>query len=185
MAKKSSSADDPAQAQELLAQITSLIGDVVIKWAHLDNELIYLLAKLAECPTWSAGVIYYALNSFQTQLGVIRGLAKHNMDDEALQSEIVALLDRLRALQATRNEFVHSVYEIVHSPEQRRQWRVVKQTFRSERSNVITESVAQVGEIRDHLANILDTKESLVRVHAKLDGRKDFPSRRRQGAPDQ
>jgi hypothetical protein len=155
--------DDPShrEAMALLTKIQQRIGAVVNGWATLDNSLIHLLARLAGCPSYSAGIIFYSLNSLATQVSIIKGLAKHNLDDDDIRTEIMTTLTRLRELSNTRNEFVHSVYYISRNPDKTK-WIVKKSTFRSERKELVSENNAQTGEIEHHLLLINDLETSLT-----------------------
>jgi hypothetical protein len=180
-------AEDPKDSEhqaaiDLMDQVMYLVGQVVNAWAILDNNLIWLIAKIAKCPTYSAGIIYYSLNAFASRLAIAKGLTQHNIDDEQRKLGVLNVLERLRSLSNTRNDIVHAEFKIVHDSKRHKKWRVTKHLFRAERQQLITEADAQIGELRDHLKRVNAITRELYALHHSFPSRKRSSSRKKQHA---
>ncbi len=160
MANGDETEDDPefARVMEEYNVILRLIGEVVTKWASLDDRLIWLLSYLAGCEPQPAGVIYYALNAFSTRYEVIKALAQHSLGEGEPRDHLLPFLDQLSRLATVRNDIVHAVYKITidaSEAEKKRKITIEKHVFRSQRKELHQKIKAQTGELVTH-CNKLD-----------------------------
>jgi hypothetical protein len=155
---------DPSshQAQEKFDLILRLIGEVVVKWAQLDEPLIKLLASLSNCSLRAAGITFYSLNSTGARYDLLSGLARHNITG-GQQQEVLDLISGLREHTNSRNDIIHAVYRIAYFPDKKRnKWRVTKHLFRSQRKELFVETEGQTGEIETHIKKL---DAFLLRLH--------------------
>jgi hypothetical protein len=145
-------ANDPGheKAEARFDTILHLIGQVVVGWGELDDSLIHLFARLAGCRLQAAGIAYYALDAFSTRLAVIKGLAQHKLRQGRRRKALLEFLERLKKLGNTRNDIIRAVYHIVYDPRDKK-WVVKKWIFRSARKQLYQETLAQTGELENHL----------------------------------
>lgn len=90
-------------------ELTSRLGQIVIRWTSLEGWISALLAHMVQA---DPGGMMLAVNnvSVSTQMKWIRGLMSvrsHEADDNA---RVAKLLDRADDLRADRNELVHGIW---------------------------------------------------------------------------
>jgi hypothetical protein len=166
LAKSSSASASPGadpglqKAENQLDVILHLIGQVVVAWGEIDEALIYLLARLSGSRPKPAGITYYALDALSTRLAVVKGLAQHKLKAGKKRSDLLRLLEKLRKLGTTRNDIIHAVYRLTYEPESGR-WTIKKMVFRSARETLYKETLAQTGELENHLEQLSSVGFSL------------------------
>ena len=143
------------EAQQELREAQHLIGATVMAWSDLEYKLIALLAKLAQCPSYVAGILFYSQSSLKSQLGTIRNLATLNTASADDREAIIEALDKLSKLSKVRNKFVHSVYTLSYDPKRRKpKFEVVSSSFQSSISEIIKREKVNVSSMRDHIKTV-------------------------------
>jgi hypothetical protein len=149
---------DLEKAERQFDVILHLIGQVVVAWGEMDDTLIYVLARLSGSRPKAAGITYYALDATSTRLAVIKGLAQHKLKArKKKRTDLLKLLDRLGKLGRTRNDIIHAVYRLIYDPKPGK-WMITKMVFRSAREALYKETLAQTGELENHLEQLSDVR---------------------------
>jgi hypothetical protein len=157
---------DLEKAEKQFDVILHLIGQVVVAWGEMDDTLIYVLARLSGSRPKAAGIMYYALDAFSTRLVVIRGLAQHKLKAGKKRADLIRLLDQIGKLGRTRNDIIHAVYRLIYDPKPNK-WIIKKMVFRSARETLYKETLAQTGELENHL-ELLNSVRFGLRVFSDL-----------------
>jgi hypothetical protein len=88
-----------------------VVGHVVVQWAHLEEEMIAVMASLlGDINTSPARQVFRSLTSEQARLKVMRSLlheAKSNISKSKYYDEVI---DEFASLNKIRNSYVHGLW---------------------------------------------------------------------------
>ena len=78
------------------------------------------------------------------------------------RDELLKLLDQLGKLGRTRNDIIHAVYRLIYDLKPNK-WVIKKMVFRSARETLYKETLAQTGELENHIEQL-----GSVRFHLRV-----------------
>ncbi len=73
---------------------------------------------------------------------------------------MLKLLEQLGKLGRTRNDIIHAVYRLIYDPKPGK-WIIKKMVFRSARETLYKETLAQTGELENHLEQLSNVRFGL------------------------
>ncbi len=149
-------------------ELTSRLGQVVIRWASVDGWISALLATLVK---GDHGAMMLITNNLATatQTRWIRGLMKLHPQEAERNKRVLKLLERADKLRGQRNELIHGLWDTTDCAPKT----AMVQTINLERSEPVRSRLVTVEELNGLVVQI----DQWIADYIKLGHELGFPRR--------
>ena len=93
-------------------KILTLTGQLTVKWAEIEEQLVVVLAHLCNAEYEMAHIVYYSPQSLSGRMAIINNLIKHLMPDGPEKRLLWRCMEKIDKLSKKRNDFIHSSLSI-------------------------------------------------------------------------